>query len=71
MVCGTCKDTGVKNTALGKEFYYCRTCKKEIELESVVKAVFNEEDIIGFDSLTSLSQDDIDELIRQLNKGVV
>ena len=33
MTCG-CGSTGVLNTILGKDFYYCRECKIEIELET-------------------------------------
>lgn len=32
MICSKCNNAGVKNTVLGKEFYYCRTCKDEIGL---------------------------------------
>lgn len=31
MNCHKCKTPGVKNQVLGKEFYYCRTCKDEIK----------------------------------------
>lgn len=34
MICPKCKNKGVLNTALGKEFYYCRTCKNEITAEA-------------------------------------
>lgn len=34
MICGKCNQPGVKNSALNKEFYYCRTCKDEIGLSS-------------------------------------
>ncbi len=30
MICSKCKTPGIKNQALNKEFYYCRTCKEEI-----------------------------------------
>ena len=30
IICPKCRDNGVKNSAGGKEFYYCRTCKEEI-----------------------------------------
>jgi hypothetical protein len=30
MLCPKCDNETVKNTALGKEFYYCRTCKEEV-----------------------------------------
>ena len=33
MVCSKCKNDGVLKTVLGKDFFYCRTCKDEI-LES-------------------------------------
>jgi len=34
MVCQKCKNSGVLNTANHKDFWYCRTCKEEILLES-------------------------------------
>ncbi len=34
MICGTCSTEGVENQVLGKVFYYCRTCKEEIALET-------------------------------------
>jgi len=39
MTCNKCKTDGVKNTVLGKDFYYCRTCKIEIENEPVVGGI--------------------------------
>lgn len=33
MICQKCKNEGVRNSVLGKEFYYCRTCTDEIRLE--------------------------------------
>lgn len=33
MKCNRCGETGVHNIVLGKEFYYCRTCKDEVSLE--------------------------------------
>lgn len=33
MICSKCKNVGILNTVLGKDFYYCRTCKEEILLE--------------------------------------
>lgn len=30
MKCNKCNNEGVRNEVLGKEFYYCRTCKVEI-----------------------------------------
>ena len=35
MICNKCNDEGILNSALGQEFYYCRTCKEEIQLEVV------------------------------------
>lgn len=35
MICPKCKNVGILNTVLGKDFYYCRTCKEEILLEEV------------------------------------
>jgi ribosomal protein L37AE/L43A len=32
MICPKCGDKGVENSALGKKFWYCRTCKDEIGL---------------------------------------
>jgi len=39
VICEKCKDTGVLNTAGGKDFWYCRTCKDEIGLTPVPKVV--------------------------------
>lgn len=39
MVCNKCFNPGVKNEVLGKEFYYCRTCKDEIGLTATPAAV--------------------------------
>lgn len=36
MICTKCNEEGIHNTANGKEFFYCRTCKEEIGLESPV-----------------------------------
>lgn len=33
MICNRCNQEGVRNQVLGKEFYYCRTCKDEIYLQ--------------------------------------
>lgn len=33
MICKVCYNKAVKNQALGKEFYYCRTCKEEVTEE--------------------------------------
>ncbi len=33
MICGKCRQPGVENQAMGKTFWYCRTCKVEILLE--------------------------------------
>lgn len=40
MICSKCNTEGVLNTVLGKDFYYCRTCKDEIQLESPNKGAF-------------------------------
>lgn len=32
MICQKCNNPGVLNSVLNKEFYYCRTCKDEINL---------------------------------------
>lgn len=31
MICGECLHDGTENEALGKKFWYCRNCKKEIQ----------------------------------------
>ena len=33
MICTKCSNEGILNTANGKEFYYCRSCKEEITLQ--------------------------------------
>lgn len=35
MICQACKNTGIINSVLNKQFYYCRECKIEIPLEIV------------------------------------
>lgn len=40
MTCSKCNTEGVLNTVLGKDFYYCRTCKDEIQLERANKGAF-------------------------------
>ena len=35
MICQICKNDGVLSSAGGNNFYYCRTCKVEIPLETV------------------------------------
>jgi hypothetical protein len=37
MIC-KCGDSGVLCTVLGKNYYYCRTCRVELELEAVKEA---------------------------------
>lgn len=32
MICQKCNNQGILNTVLGRDFYYCRTCKEEINL---------------------------------------
>lgn len=34
MICPKCKNDGIFNTVAGKDFYYCRSCKEEIILET-------------------------------------
>ena len=41
MVCKQCGSDAIKNTALGKSFYYCRTCKIEIDPEMLVIKSFD------------------------------
>lgn len=50
MICTKCNNDGVESQALGKTFYYCRTCKEEIQLE--VKARHSK--IEGLQSLVAL-----------------
>lgn len=37
MICTKCFTDGVYNEVLGKGFYYCRTCKCEIELQQATE----------------------------------
>jgi hypothetical protein len=30
MTCSKCSTEAIKNTALGKDFFYCRQCKEEV-----------------------------------------
>lgn len=46
MICKKCSNTGVYNEVNFKGFYYCRTCKIEIELEEVVKQYYLNSEII-------------------------
>lgn len=34
MICQKCQNTGFYNEVMGKGYYYCRTCKDEIQLEA-------------------------------------
>lgn len=34
MICTKCSNPGTLNTVLNQDFYYCRTCKVEIILET-------------------------------------
>lgn len=34
MICANCNNSGIYNEANGLGFYYCRTCKIEVNLES-------------------------------------
>jgi hypothetical protein len=54
MICRKCKNPGIRNEVLGKEFYYCRTCKEEITLE------FKEEE---------MSQEMLDQLFDDWQKN--
>lgn len=58
MICKKCNTEGVKNQAMGKEFYYCRNCKEEIMLEEVIPYDFTAVDNPNF----VLSQEEIDKL---------
>lgn len=58
MNCPKCKQTGIKNHANNKEFYYCRKCKQEI---------LQEEDMLA--SEQPLSQKEIDEIFNDLYWG--
>lgn len=55
MICSKCNTEGVLNTVLGKDFYYCRTCKDEIRLEPTFQPLQRELDW-AFDALQLLKQ---------------
>lgn len=38
MVCKKCNESGVLCEVLNKQYYYCRTCKEEIDLEIKLKS---------------------------------
>jgi hypothetical protein len=38
MICPKCNEAGVYNEVLGQGFYYCRTCKDEIQLQEASKS---------------------------------
>ena len=68
MICSKCKNQGILNSAGGKEFYYCRTCKEEIGLEDAATTTFE------LDNWTwptehrdnfHLTQDEVDALVRE------
>lgn len=58
MMCSKCNKVGILNSANGKDFYYCRTCKTEILLEEVKKD-------------TQSEMIDIDEIIKLLDADKV
>jgi hypothetical protein len=60
MICQTCKESGVLNSACGKQFYYCKTCKCEINLEV---QQFN-----GIEFLDNLNKFDISKIFEELKK---
>lgn len=44
VICNKCKTDAVINTAAGKQFWYCRTCKDEVIPEGIKnKTVVNDE----------------------------
>jgi hypothetical protein len=49
MMCSKCHNDGVKNEIFGQTFYYCRTCKEEIQLE-VVESVASETKLLELPS---------------------
>lgn len=63
MICSKCKSDGVKNQALGKDFYYCRTCKEEIEMEGIIGDDYLE--------MTQMTQAEVDDLFEQLTRGII
>lgn len=63
MICPKCKSDGILNTILGKDFYYCRTCKEEILLEEVDpdKGAIGKEDPFYLGDPTSTDLDTFDD----------
>lgn len=80
MICNKCNDQAVRNIANNKEFYFCRTCRIEVNLEEKVKFVpnpstntkaFSDMDIDEFDDWQA-SHNPVtftDEEIRQMFNG--
>lgn len=50
MISKKCNQTGIKNYANGKEFYFCRDCRIEITLEEV-------------ETKDSMTQQEIDDML--------
>lgn len=50
MICSKCNNQGVENHALGKPFWYCRTCKDEIVDQNLVEKlrVINTDELDAF-----------------------
>ena len=62
MVCPKCKNVGILNTVLGKDFYYCKTCKEEILLEEVQRSTYEGDlDLSDFMQLNSDDSYDPDD----------
>lgn len=71
MIC-KCGEDGIYNEANGKGFYYCRTCKCEIELEEVKREEFVPVQTIQTFTYTSGEMDvDIGRMLDDLTKGVL
>lgn len=55
MICTVCNNDGIQNTANGKDFWYCRTCKTEIFAVEIKK--MSEDDLLK----------EIEEALKDIN----
>jgi hypothetical protein len=60
MICSKCHTEAVKNSALGKDFLYCRQCKEEVT-EPIPKIGYN-----PYVPDLTLSEQEMDDLQKQV-----
>lgn len=60
MICPKCKSDGVLVKLMSVEYYYCRTCKDEIKLETVEPEQGSEDLVAEFERLVAEGGKDVD-----------